>query len=77
MDADPAACYTLPSGFAAKRRGRGLNMYDVIIIGAGVIGCAIARHLSAFQGDVLVLEKADDVSEGASKANSGYRARRL
>lgn len=46
-------------------------MYDVIIIGAGVSGCAIARELSRFDLKVLVLEKALDVCEGTSKANSG------
>lgn len=44
---------------------------DVIIIGAGVVGCAIARELSKYQLDVLLLEKENDVSMGASKANSG------
>ena len=46
-------------------------MQDVIIIGAGVIGCAVARQLAGYAGDVLVLEAAGDVSCGASKANSG------
>ena len=46
-------------------------MYDVIIIGAGVIGCAIARELSRHKLDILVLEKNSDVATGASKANSG------
>lgn len=46
-------------------------MYDVIIIGAGVSGCAIARELSRFQLKILVLEKEPDVCEGTSKANSG------
>lgn len=46
-------------------------MYDVIIIGAGVSGCAIARELSRFQLKTAVLEKALDVCEGTSKANSG------
>ncbi|MBN2221263.1 MAG: NAD(P)/FAD-dependent oxidoreductase [Vallitaleaceae bacterium] len=45
--------------------------YDIIIIGAGVIGCAIARELSKYHGQVLLLEKENDVSCGASKANSG------
>ena len=31
-------------------------MYDVIIIGAGVTGCAVARYLSRYQGSALVLE---------------------
>lgn len=46
-------------------------MKDVIIIGAGVIGCGIARELSRYQVDVLVLERGNDVSVGTSKANSG------
>ena len=46
-------------------------MYDVLIIGGGVIGCAVARKLSQYQGKVAVLEKAEDVADGASKANSG------
>ena len=46
-------------------------MYDVIVIGAGVIGCAIAEHISSYEGKVAVLDRSDDVSEGASKANSG------
>ncbi|BES64384.1 NAD(P)/FAD-dependent oxidoreductase [Gottschalkiaceae bacterium SANA] len=47
------------------------NRYDVIIIGAGVIGCSIARELSRYKGRILLLEKENDVSNGASKANSG------
>lgn len=46
-------------------------MYDVIVIGAGVSGCAVARELSRFKLKTLVLEKALDVCEGTSKANSG------
>ncbi|MCR5105263.1 MAG: NAD(P)/FAD-dependent oxidoreductase [Eubacterium sp.] len=46
-------------------------MYDVIIIGAGVSGCAIARELSRYRLSILVLEKEDDVCEGTTKANSG------
>ena len=46
-------------------------MIDVTIIGAGVIGSAIARELSRYDLDVLVLEKESDVCEGTSKANSG------
>ena len=45
-------------------------MYDVIIIGAGVIGCAIARELSRYQIHACVLEKEEDVCCGTSKANS-------
>lgn len=43
----------------------------ILIIGGGVIGCAIARELSAFDADILLVERACDVAEGASKANSG------
>ena len=46
-------------------------MYDVIIIGAGVVGCALARKLSQYNGRIAVLEAAEDVSDGTSKANSG------
>jgi glycerol-3-phosphate dehydrogenase len=46
-------------------------MYDFAIIGAGVTGCSIARELSKYKADVCILEKADDVASGASKANSG------
>lgn len=46
-------------------------MYDITIIGAGVIGCSIARALSRYELNILVLEKENDVSCGASKANSG------
>lgn len=46
-------------------------MYDVAIIGAGVVGCAIARELSRYDLKICLLEKEDDVSTGASKANSG------
>jgi glycerol-3-phosphate dehydrogenase len=48
-----------------------MKKYDVVIIGAGVIGCAIARELSRYQVNIAVLEKENDVSCGASKANSG------
>ena len=46
-------------------------MKDVIIIGAGVVGCAVARELSRYNADITVLERANDVSVGTSKANSG------
>ena len=46
-------------------------MYDVVIIGAGVTGSAIARELSRYQYKTIVLDKNSDVCEGTSKANSG------
>ncbi|MBR3143416.1 MAG: NAD(P)/FAD-dependent oxidoreductase [Clostridiales bacterium] len=45
--------------------------HDIIIIGAGVTGAAIARELSRYEADVLVLEKDEDLCCGTSKANSG------
>lgn len=45
-------------------------MYDCIIIGAGVTGCAVARELSRYNCRTAVLEKEEDVCSGTSKANS-------
>ena len=45
-------------------------MYDVAIIGAGVVGSAIARELSRYQANICVIEKEEDVCNGTSKANS-------
>lgn len=45
-------------------------MYDIIIIGAGVSGCASARELSRYQANICVVEKDEDVCCGTSKANS-------
>lgn len=46
-------------------------MYDVIIIGSGVVGAAIARELSKYNLKIVILEREEDVATGASKANSG------
>ncbi|MDE6189898.1 MAG: NAD(P)/FAD-dependent oxidoreductase [Clostridia bacterium] len=46
-------------------------MSKVIIIGAGIIGCGVARELSRYDVDITVLEKFNDVSCGTTKANSG------
>ncbi|NLF62141.1 MAG: NAD(P)/FAD-dependent oxidoreductase [Lentisphaerae bacterium] len=45
-------------------------MYDIVIIGGGVIGCAIARELKRWRLKVALCERSDDVGAGASKANS-------
>ncbi|MFC1643832.1 NAD(P)/FAD-dependent oxidoreductase [Candidatus Omnitrophota bacterium] len=47
------------------------TQFDVIIIGAGVTGAAIARELSRFKLKTALVEKEVDVSFGTSKANSG------
>ena len=56
------------------------NLFDVCIVGGGVIGCAIARELSRYHASVVLLEKCADVAEGTTKANSaivhaGYDAK--
>lgn len=48
-----------------------LNKYDLIIIGGGISGTAIASALSAYNLSICVLEKSNDLSNGATKANSG------
>ena len=44
---------------------------DIIIIGGGVVGCAVARLLSRYDASIALLEGGSDVADGASKANSG------
>ena len=46
-------------------------MYDVAIIGGGVIGSMLARQLSRYNLKICILEKENDIAMGASKANSG------
>ncbi|MBZ2173651.1 NAD(P)/FAD-dependent oxidoreductase [Schnuerera sp. xch1] len=55
-------------------------MYDITIIGAGVIGNFIARELSKYKLNLTIVEKDNDVSNGTTKANSaiihgGYDAK--
>jgi glycerol-3-phosphate dehydrogenase len=45
-------------------------LIDIIIVGAGVTGCLIARELSRYQLKVLLLEKHSDVADETTKANS-------
>ncbi len=46
-------------------------IYDIAIIGAGVVGACIARELAKYRLNVCMIEKSDDVACGTSKANSG------
>lgn len=46
-------------------------MYDVVIIGGGVTGTAVARELSRYEIKICVVEREEDVCCGTSKANSG------
>ncbi|WP_278244944.1 NAD(P)/FAD-dependent oxidoreductase [Ruminiclostridium papyrosolvens] len=46
------------------------NQFDIVIVGAGAVGCAIARELSRYQLKVAVFEKESDVAAGTSGRNS-------
>lgn len=46
-------------------------MYDVIIIGGGIVGTAVLDRLARYDKSVLLLESSDDVAFGATRANSG------
>ena len=50
--------------------GGGAEVFDVAVIGAGVVGAAIARELTRHRLRILVLEAASDVGAGTSKANT-------
>src|SRR4051812_49901258 len=43
---------------------------DVVIVGGGVVGAAIARELTRYRLDVVLLEAGPDVGAGTSKANT-------
>ncbi len=45
-------------------------MYDVLIIGCGVVGASIAYELSKYDVSIAVVEKENDVATGTTKANS-------
>lgn len=45
--------------------------FDIVIVGAGITGCAIARQLARFDLSTCVVEAANDIALGASKANGG------
>jgi glycerol-3-phosphate dehydrogenase len=60
-------------GRGCERRmnpGSDTDCFDVAVIGAGVVGCAIARAVALAGARVVVLEKAADILDGASKGNS-------
>ena len=60
------------ASMAKEGRKKGIiQKTDVVIIGAGVIGCGIARELSKYDFHSIVVDKENDVSVGASKANNG------
>lgn len=45
-------------------------MYDITIVGCGIIGASLAYQLSQYDLQVLVLEKENDIAMGTTKANS-------
>lgn len=45
--------------------------FDIAIVGAGITGCAIARQLARFDMSICVVEAANDIALGSSKANGG------
>ncbi len=48
-----------------------MKIYDIIIIGGGVVGASIARELSRYKLNIALLEKEEEVAFGVSKSNSG------
>lgn len=55
-------------------------MIDVAVIGSGIMGAAVARELSKYNLNIMIIEKDNDVSNGTTKANSaiahaGYDAK--
>lgn len=48
-----------------------MSIYDVIIIGGGVVGTSIAQALSRYKLKIAVLEKEEELAFGVSKSNSG------
>jgi len=61
-------CRTSRTDFVSSRSD---GSYDVVVIGAGCIGACIARELSKTTASVLLIDAADDVTQGATKGNSG------
>jgi glycerol-3-phosphate dehydrogenase len=57
-----------------RKAGSGKGVFrkvDVVIVGAGISGCGIARELSKYDLRVVVVEAGEDVATGSSKANNG------
>jgi glycerol-3-phosphate dehydrogenase len=55
---------------AELRSVKSVDLCDVAIVGAGVVGCAVARRFALAGAKVVVIEKGADILSGASKANS-------
>ena len=64
----------LKYGILAIKKSEGSVRYmttDILIIGAGITGTALAREISRYDVSCVVIDRACDVAEGATKANSG------
>ncbi len=48
-----------------------MEQVDIAIIGGGIVGCCIARQLSRYDASVVVIEAANDIACGTTKANGG------
>ena len=48
-----------------------MQRYDIVIVGAGITGCAIARQLARYDASIAVIEAANDIACGTTKANGG------
>jgi glycerol-3-phosphate dehydrogenase len=46
------------------------HCYDVVVVGAGIVGATIARELTRYDLKIAILDKAADLPSGASRANS-------
>lgn len=46
--------------------------FDIAIVGAGITGCAIARQLARYDLSICVVEAANDIALGASKATEAW-----
>ena len=50
------------------------DVSDVVVVGGGIVGCAIARALAGTDLSVTLVEARDDVGDGSSKANTAIAA---
>ncbi len=48
-----------------------MERFDIAVIGGGIIGCCIARQLSRYDAKIVVIEAANDIAAGTTKANGG------
>lgn len=63
--------YEEPKRPLLKDNALGGERPDVLVIGGGIVGCAVIRELSSLNLNVLLVEKASDVATGASSRNDG------